>query len=307
MNVFLIRLQKNPFYSLLPIIFLLSYSLAYIVRVGIIQLLPIETSDLATSKSTTHRNSKTQSSYLSPKPVSSYEDTVLGNMIRGAMAAPEAGDPNLSGSAISITEEVQGAEEFLVTGTISGSPSFARMTAKEKDKEEAEEYGIGQKVVGYRVKEISQHHVVLYKDGVHVRVEVGETIGEAKKRIVERAPETQSNYTEGNCPLIKKMVSKTDFERTLKNPADIYKDARFGPNLVDGKIDGYKIYQIPSTHIFYALGARNSDVIRRVNGMPMNETEKMMELWTNIKNSTKIMIDIDRKGKCLTYEFTVRN
>ena len=98
-----------------------------------------------------------------------------------------------------------------------------------------------------------------------------------------------------------------DFERTLKNPADIYKDARFGPNLVDGKIDGYKIYQVPSTHIFYALGARNSDVIRRVNGMPLNETEKMMELWSNIKNSNKIIIDIDRKGKCLTYEFTVRN
>jgi general secretion pathway protein C len=307
MNALLIRLQKYPFYSLLPIVIFLSYSIAYIVRVGIIQLLP--TDSLVTSpKSSQAKNNRAFSSNFSPKPVSLYEETVIGNMIRGAMAVPDSGDPAMAGAAPTITEEVQGAEEFLVTGTISGSPLFARMTAKEKDKEEAEEYGIGQKVVGYRVKEISQHHVVLFKNGINVRVEIGETIGEAKKRIIERAPEiVSSSPIDGNCPLLKKIVSKTDFERTLKNPADIYKDARFGPNLVDGKIDGYKIYQVPVTHIFYALGARNSDVIRRVNGMPLNDTEKMMELWSNIKNSNKIIIDIDRKGKCLTYEFTVRN
>lgn len=305
MNALLIRLQKNPFYSLLPIVLLLSYSIAYIVRVGIIQLLPSE-SISNNQKPPLNRNRANHSNIIN-KAVNLYEETVTGNMIRGAMAVPEGGDPSMAGSAPPITEEIPGAEEILITGTISGSPLFARMTAKEKDKEESEEYGIGQKVVGYRIKEISQHHVVLFKDGVNVRVEVGESLGEAKKRILASAPEVSISTPDGNCPVIKKMVSRTDFERTLKNPADIYKDARFGPNLAEGKIDGYKIYQVPSNHIFYALGARNGDVIRRVNGMPLNETDKMMELWANIKNSNKIIIDIDRKSKCLTYEFNVRN
>ena len=305
MNAILIKLQKNPFYSLIPLVFLLSYSLAYIVRVVIIQMLPMDS--IQSSSRVSPRNNRNSSSNIMPKAVNLYEETVFGNMIRGAMAAPEANDPNMAGGAPPITEEVPGAEEILITGTISGSPLFARVTAKEKDKEEAEEYGIGQKLVGYRVKDISQHYVVLSKDGVNIKVEVGESLGEAKKRVLARASEEVQAPIDGNCPLVKKIVSRTDFERTLKKPAVTYKDARFGPNLVVGKIDGYKIYQIPSTHIFYALGARNSDVIRRVNGMPLNETEKMMELWANIKNSNKIIIDIDRKGKCLTYEFNVRN
>ena len=45
-------------------------------------------------------------------------------------------------------------------------------------------------------------------------------------------------------------ISRTDFEKYMKNPADLYKDARFGPNLINGKIDGYKIYQVAVSHIF---------------------------------------------------------
>lgn len=305
MNALLIKLQKRPFYSLLPLVFFLSFSVAFIVKMVIIQLLPSE--DIQAVPGKPLSSGSRGASTFQPKPVGLYEETVFGNMIRGAMAMPETGDPNLAAGAPQITEEVPGAEEILITGTISGSPLFARVTAKEKDKEEAEEYAIGQKLGGYKVKDISQHYVVLFKDGINLKIEVGETVGEAKKRVLASAPEVVSNPGDSNCPIIKKIVSRMDFERTLKNPADIYKDARFGPNLVDGKIDGYKIYQVPSTHIFYALGARNADVIRRVNGMPLNETEKMMEMWANIKNSNKIVIDIDRKGKCLTYEFNVRN
>jgi general secretion pathway protein C len=95
--------------------------------------------------------------------------------------------------------------------------------------------------------------------------------------------------------------------RKLKDPNVIYKDARFGPHLVDGKIEGYKLYQVARSHIFYSLGARGGDIIKRVNGMPLNDTEKMLEIWGSVKSATKITIDLERSGKILTYEFLIRN
>ncbi|NBU98900.1 MAG: general secretion pathway protein GspC, partial [Spirochaetia bacterium] len=82
MNALLIRLQKNPFYSLLPIVLLLSYSIAYIVRVGIIQLLPSE-SISNNQKPPINRNRANHSNIIN-KAVNLYEETVTGNMIRGA-------------------------------------------------------------------------------------------------------------------------------------------------------------------------------------------------------------------------------
>jgi general secretion pathway protein C len=55
------------------------------------------------------------------------------------------------------------------------------------------------------------------------------------------------------------------------------------------------------------LGARGGDIIKRVNGMPLNDTEKMLEIWGSVKSATKITIDLERSGKILTYEFLIRN
>ncbi|MCB1140735.1 MAG: general secretion pathway protein GspC [Leptospiraceae bacterium] len=308
MNGILLRLQKNGFYLLFPIVILLSYSLASVARATIVFLF---SGNEEIAGSSLKLNNPNQNKKV-PKTVNVYEDTVTGNMIRGASLTPEmlqggnqAGGPNQS---IELTEDVPGAEELFITGIISGASRYARATIKEKDKDEAEEYAIGDKVAGYRIKKILQHYVVLYKNGVNIKVEVGETLAEAKKRILENEPEKQEDsFFDGNCPVTKRKISRTSFQGLLKNPADIYKDARFGPNLVEGQIDGYKLFQVPSTHIFYQLGARNGDIIKRVNGMPLNDTEKMIEIWNNVKNSSKVTVDLDRRGKCATYDFTIGN
>lgn len=306
MNSFFLKLQKNRFYVLTPLVLLLGFAVAYAVRTGIVFKLP----QFSPEKSS--RSVNFYQSQAIPKAVSLYEETVTGNFIRGALpnespSGADGGDQQVQ----NISEDVPGGDDYLVTGTLSGSPSFARVTIKPKDREDADEYAIGEKVVGYTVKGIYNHYIVLMKSGVHVKVEIGETIGEGRKRVLRTDSDTntqqQANLPPGDCPVTKKMLSRTEFERTLKNPNDIYKDARFGPNLVEGKIDGYKLSQVPSNHIFYKLGARNGDIVKRVNGFPLAETEKMLELWSNIKNSSKVVIDLDRKGKCLTYEFTIRN
>lgn len=306
LNSILLKIQKYQFLVLIPFVLFLSFAFAYAMRTGILLTLPPINTERAVR---VINQNVSQSNY---KPVNIYEDTVTGNLIRGVIPSVESastGTPNEQVAVVS--EEFPGADDYLLTGTVSGNSKFARATFKPKEKEEADEYAIGEKVAGYTVKGIYNHYVVLFKNGIHIKVEIGETIAEGKKRVLkpekEGGEENVVNLPPGGCILTKKIISRTDFERTLKNPNDIYKDARFGPNLVDGKIDGYKLFQIPVTHVFYALGARNGDIVKRVNGFPLAETEKMLELWANIKNSTKVVIDVDRKGKCLTYEFTIRN
>jgi general secretion pathway protein C len=95
----------------------------------------------------------------------------------------------------------------------------------------------------------------------------------------------------------------------LTDQTIIYKGVRqsiyMDPNT--NKMAGIKIHEIQSNHIFYSLGARMGDVLKQVNGIALDDTKKMLELWANIKNANKVTVDIDRKGSCFTYDFTVRN
>ncbi|MBK8399408.1 MAG: general secretion pathway protein GspC [Leptospiraceae bacterium] len=308
MNSILLRLQKNSFYILIPLVLFFAYSCAYLIRSILIAV--FYPSQKVTVQS--NRPVSFQVQQETNKSVNIYEDMVEGNLIRGRKVVDLPVDPNAASAAPALTEDVPGADEMILTGTLSGHPSFARATLKEKDKEEADEYRIGEKVSGYKIKSIADHYAVLSKNGINLKVEIGQTIKEAKEVYNVSMSAGNKPIPDQDASLVssetKRMpISRTDFEKYLRNPADLYKDARFGPNLVNGKIDGYKIYQVAPSHIFAQLGAKGGDIVKRVNGMPLNETEKMLEIWAAIKNSQKVTVDLVRKEKIITYEFLIRN
>ena len=93
----------------------------------------------------------------------------------------------------------------------------------------------------------------------------------------------------------------------LGNPAKIYEGAQFGPHLVNGKIEGYKIARVNDDHVFAKLGAKSGDIIKKVNGYGLNDTERMLDLWKAIKTAPAVKIELERDGKQITYDFQIRN
>ncbi|TGK18913.1 general secretion pathway protein GspC [Leptospira fluminis] len=298
MNAFFIELRKNTFYALIPIVILFSLSLAYLFR-GV--LLLFLTPDIQTGASNAPVRRTAPPITIA---MSSYEEMVTGNLFRGSLAPVGEAAAGVEGGAPPDSGE---GEDMRVTGTLSGHWSFARVTILEKGKQAAEEFATGETVGGYKIKTINLTHVVLEKGGGSLKVEIGQTPGEARTKLAGGPAGAADSGAKSSGDSIRKVLSRQDVNKKLKDPTAIYKNARFGPFMENNAITGYKIYSIGNDHIFYALGARSGDVVRRVNGMPLNETEKMLEIWNSIKNAEKISVDVERGGKMLSYEFIIRN
>ncbi|TGK04263.1 general secretion pathway protein GspC [Leptospira langatensis] len=300
MNAIFIELRKHTFYALIPIVVFFSFSLAYLCR-GI--LLLFLTPDVQTGSASVAPRRPVNPPMIS---MDSYKEMVTGNLFRGSLAPPPgevaagAGGPGAPGAPPDTGE----GEDMRITGTLSGHWSFARVTILEKGKQYAEEFATGETIAGYKVKSILLNHVILEKGGSPLKVEIGQTPGEARAKLgaAAAAPGAPSSPDS-----VKKILSRQDVNRKLADPTAIYRNARFGPFLENNIIGGYKIYSISNDHIFYSLGARNGDVIRRVNGMPLNDTVKMMEIWNSLKTTDKVSVDVERGGKVLSYEFIIRN
>lgn len=307
MNTLLIRLQKATFPLLIPVILFFTFSCAYLIRSIIIVLLnPPEVQNVK-SKPRRVVNRST-----SKKPLNTYVAMVEGNLIRGQLAASKE-NPNEEENKVptSLNQEAEpGSDDMRITGVVSGSPSFARTTIRDKKQRVSEEYAMYEEVGGYKIISIRQGYIVLQRAGIGLRVNVGQTIGEARKEFIEKNKSTGGSSQMASLEsskTYKKILSREDVRKFMSDPTKLYKHARFGPNLVPGGIDGYKLYQIGKKNPLYALGARSGDIIKRVNGMPMNKTEKMLEIYGSIKQAAKIVVDLERKGKIITYEFNVRN
>lgn len=311
MNSILLKFQKSSFISLSIVVLFFSVSVGYLAKsIIIIILLLLNPPQMQSIQKSPQKIIQNTNQTL---PISIYEEMIEGNMIRGKLnpdepqTAQKGQDPKKERSLTQ--EEVPGSDEMLIVGTISGSPSFARVAILEKGRPESEEYSVGNTVGGYKVKAILQHFVVLDKNGVALKVEVGEKVGEARKRYLEKSKEDEAATSEdiASAETHKKLISREDINKYMKNPTKIYENGQFGPNIVNGKIDGYKLHQVGKANILYSLGARSGDTIKRVNGMPLNDTGKMFEIWNSVKGANKIIVDLERKGQTVTYEFTVQN
>jgi general secretion pathway protein C len=101
-------------------------------------------------------------------------------------------------------------------------------------------------------------------------------------------------------------VPKAEIDRTLSNLNDVAMQARIVPAFKDGQSVGFKLFSIRPDSIYSKIGVQNGDVIRRINGFDMNSPEKALEVYSKLKDSSRIEIEIERNGAPIRKSYNVR-
>lgn len=70
----------------------------------------------------------------------------------------------------------------------------------------------------------------------------------------------------------------------------------------DGKIIGYKIRPGRDAEKFKSLGLQPNDVVTAINGMPLSNPAKIMEVYKNMGNTTSASLEIKRGGSVITVD-----
>lgn len=315
MNSILRLLQKYRFSILVLLVFFFAFTFAFMIRTSLVSFIPEVNPAYAKLRITVNQDLPREGNFSigndssdSKISLDQIDSLVEGNLIRGVNAKErEQVIDDSPKPQVNTSPEIA---SMLVAGTVSGNQSFARAVIRAKDKEEAEEYRVGQKLGDWKILRIDWHSITLGAANSSFTVEIGETIEDAmKKRLPPSDLQIPEKSNKEGAAISHKptTISRTDIDRILRNPVIIYENAKFGPNLENGKISGMKIYQVARTHIFSQLGAESGDIIKRVNSMPLGETEKMLEIWSAVKVAQKIQVDLERKGEIHTYTFLVRN
>jgi general secretion pathway protein C len=91
-------------------------------------------------------------------------------------------------------------------------------------------------------------------------------------------------------------VERSFLETLAINPGGLVKQARIVPKFTDGRMEGIKLYGIRRTSIFRALGIKNGDLVRSVNGHAIDSTESMLELYGKLRRAKTFTVAMERKG-----------
>ncbi|HWU43462.1 MAG TPA: PDZ domain-containing protein, partial [Bdellovibrio sp.] len=103
-------------------------------------------------------------------------------------------------------------------------------------------------------------------------------------------------------------IKRADLLKYTNDLSSILMQARAVPNRdpSTGAINGFRVLDMQPGSIFEQLGIQRMDVIKSVDGSPVDSPQKAMELYTTFKNSAKVSLQVERNGKTETMTYNIQ-
>lgn len=103
-------------------------------------------------------------------------------------------------------------------------------------------------------------------------------------------------------------IKRDDLLKYTKDLSSILMQARAVPNREPGtgKINGFRLLDMQPGSVYEQLGLQRMDVIKSVNGTPVDSPAKAMELYNLLKNENKISLEVESGGSTVTKEYTIQ-
>ena len=103
-------------------------------------------------------------------------------------------------------------------------------------------------------------------------------------------------------------MRRSDINKYTADLGSILQKARMVPNIIPGsggRVDGFKFVAIEPNSIYEKLGFKPGDVIKGVNGEPVNSPTKAMELYNALKNESRLQLNVERNGREETFKYDI--
>jgi general secretion pathway protein C len=102
------------------------------------------------------------------------------------------------------------------------------------------------------------------------------------------------------------VMDRREVEGVLQDFNKLLTQIRVVPHFADGKPDGFKIFNIRPGSLFAQLGMVNGDIIKRVNGLDITGPEQALQMFTQLRDESRVTVDLERFRKNITLKYDIR-
>lgn len=93
------------------------------------------------------------------------------------------------------------------------------------------------------------------------------------------------------------IMSQTELRNILDNPSAFAAQGfRLKPVMRDGEIVGMRVSMRDASHPLARLGVQNGDIVRSLNGTPLNGPEALSSIYRVLRNTSNLSFDVERNG-----------
>jgi len=217
---------------------------------------------------------------------------------------------NSSGKALPWAEENPLPPLSLIGVIISENASSSLAILKNEKTGKMVMLRVGENILGLTLVQVFENRIVLQKENQNFQIFLGrgslvraqETPPEKPVQINE-PPLKQGDILEDkkieSNPMKRELIKSEVLRRLEEEWSKIVNETKFVPNLVEGKVSGFKITSLPERTILSEVGIHKNDIIKEVNGVELNDMDTIFSLYNKFKDENHFEVSVEREGKLL--------
>lgn len=192
------------------------------------------------------------------------------------------------------------------------NPRLAWAAIEDRDKRETVVVGIGDRVAGKAaVQRIERRRVVLLENGSPRELTLDaddEERATPRKTARARPSRSRASRRDARARASERRaaaVAEREPNEALRDPANIFSQARILPKWEDGEMMGVELAAIKNGSLLQDAGFQNGDVIVEMNGIPVDSPEQSAKLMKEFSSARSISARVNRRGQDVTLQFEV--
>ncbi len=161
-------------------------------------------------------------------------------------------------------------------GTLSGENALAAIATNTR----TITVGVGDIVLGVEIVSIEQATVIVRRDSRLERLSFGVS-----------APTPR--------------LTRALIREAMLNPTTLMQDVRMRPSFLDGRWNGLQALHVADGSVVASLGLKQGDLLRAVNGVPLDNLERVMSLYQQLSTTRRFEVELERNGQRLVQSISL--
>ncbi|MBL4889911.1 MAG: hypothetical protein JKX97_07830 [Candidatus Lindowbacteria bacterium] len=219
----------------------------------------------------------------------------LGTTLFGIFDEPEL----IVEESIEIEPEVQILRRKMLVMGILKDDFRASAIIKDVSGDSIQIFYLGSKVFGPEyIKEVQPGSIILTSRRGERTLYLGQVSEADKAPVVAKAKPKRKRARKGM------RISKAEINASASSPEEIIGKSKIVPEIgKGGKIVGFKLLDVQAGSIIQKMGIESGDVIKQVNGYPLNDLARAPEILQKLKTASEIHMLVKRNGqdKAMSY------